>query len=81
MTLNGTVRSIGRHGISGEKASVLDRAAFEITVDNLLMAGVKGEYEELDGVVKNVIVGQPIHLGTGVVELTMKTEETKEAGK
>ncbi|MFQ5800953.1 MAG: DNA-directed RNA polymerase subunit A'', partial [Candidatus Hydrothermarchaeales archaeon] len=81
MTVNGRVRAIGRHGISGDKASVLDRAAFEITVDNLLKAGVKGEYEELDGVVKNVIVGQPIHLGTGMVELAMKIEKRKEAVK
>jgi DNA-directed RNA polymerase subunit A" len=79
MTVNGRVRAIGRHGISGDKSSVLARAAFEITVDNLLMAGVKGEYEELDGVVKNVIVGQPIHLGTGMVELSMKLK--KEAAK
>ncbi len=80
MTVNGRVRAIGRHGISGEKSSVLARAAFEITVDNLLMAGVSGEYEELDGVVKNVIVGQPIHLGTGMVELAMKIKD-KEAIK
>ena len=81
MTVNGRVRAIGRHGISGEKSSVLARAAFEITVDNLLMAGVKGEYEELDGVVKNVIVGQPIYLGTGMVELSMKMERPKEVVK
>jgi DNA-directed RNA polymerase subunit A" len=81
MTVNGRIRAIGRHGISGDKSSVLARAAFEITVDNLLMAGIKGEYEELDGVVKNVIVGQPIHLGTGMVELMMKARETKETAK
>jgi DNA-directed RNA polymerase subunit A" len=81
MTVNGRVRAIGRHGISGDKSSVLARAAFEITVDNLLMAGVKGEYEGLDGVVKNVIVGQPVHLGTGMVELVMKRENQKEAEK
>jgi DNA-directed RNA polymerase subunit A" len=81
MTVIGRVRAIGRHGISGDKSSVLARAAFEITVDNLLMAGVKGEYEALDGVVKNVIVGQPVHLGTGMVELVMKRKEQEEAGK
>ncbi len=81
MTVNGRVRAIGRHGISGDKSSVLARAAFEITVDNLLMAGVKGEYEGLDGVVKNVIVGQPVHLGTGMVELVMKRENQEEAEK
>ena len=81
MTVNGIVRAIGRHGISGDKSSVLARAAFEITVDNLLMAGVKGEYEELDGVVKNVIVGQPINLGTGMVELAMNMKKNKGAAK
>jgi len=74
MTADGTVKAIGRHGVSGEKASVLARAAFEITVEHLLKAGIKGEYEELNGIVENVIVGQPVKLGTGMVELIMKKE-------
>jgi DNA-directed RNA polymerase subunit A" len=79
MTVDGTVKAIGRHGISGEKASVLARAAFEITVDHLLKAGIKGEVEELSGIVENVIVGRPVKLGTGMVELVMRRElEEKE---
>lgn len=74
MTVDGKVKSIGRHGVSGEKASVLARAAFEITVDHLLKAGIKGELEQLDGIVENVIVGQPVKLGTGMVDLIMKRE-------
>ncbi len=74
MTVDGSVKSIGRHGVSGEKASVLARAAFEITVDHLLKAGIKGEFEELDGIVENVIVGQPVKLGTGMVDLIMNRE-------
>lgn len=72
MTVDGTVKAIGRHGISGEKASILARAAFEITADHLLKAGIKGEVEELGGIVENVIVGRPVKLGTGMVELVMK---------
>jgi DNA-directed RNA polymerase subunit A" len=72
MTVDGTVKAIGRHGVSGEKASVLARAAFEITVDHLLRAGIKGEVEDLSGIVENVIVGRPVMLGTGMVELVMK---------
>jgi DNA-directed RNA polymerase subunit A" len=75
MTVSGTVKAIGRHGVSGEKASVLARAAFEVTVEHLLKAGTKGEYEELNGIVENVIVGQPVKLGTGMVELVMKRDE------
>ncbi len=69
MTMDGTVKQIGRHGIAGQKASVLSRAAFEVTVDNLLDAAIHGETDELKGVTENVIVGQPIKLGTGAVEL------------
>jgi DNA-directed RNA polymerase subunit A" len=81
MTVDGQVKAIGRHGVSGEKASVLARAAFEITVDHLLKAGIKGEVEELTGIVENVIVGRPVRLGTGMVELRMRREleEKKEA--
>ncbi len=84
MAVDGTIKAIGRHGVSGEKASVLARAAFEITVDHLLHAAVAGEYEELEGIVENVIVGRPVKLGTGMVELVMRREleeakEVKEA--
>lgn len=69
MTRSGTIKQIGRHGVSGEKTSVLARAAFEVTVKHLLDASIRGEIDELKGVVENVIVGQPIPVGTGKVEL------------
>jgi DNA-directed RNA polymerase subunit A" len=72
MTVDGTIRAIGRHGISGEKSSVLARAAFEITVNHLLEAGMIGEIDPLEGVAENIIVGQPVSLGTGAVTLQMK---------
>lgn len=72
MTRTGVVRQIGRHGVTGEKSSVLARAAFEVTVKHLLDAAARGEMEEFKGVVENIIIGQPIRLGTGIVELTMR---------
>jgi DNA-directed RNA polymerase subunit A" len=69
MTNDGDVKAIGRHGISGRKSSVLARAAFEITAHHLLRAAVSGEVDYLDGVAENVIVGQPVTLGTGAVNL------------
>ena len=69
MTNEGDIRAIGRHGISGKKTSVLARAAFEITAAHLLRAAVTGEVDELKGVAENIIVGQPITLGTGAVNL------------
>jgi DNA-directed RNA polymerase subunit A" len=71
MTNRGTIESIGRHGISGSKESVLARAAFEVTVNHLLEAAIHGEVDDLNGVTENVIVGKPIKLGTGDVDLRM----------
>jgi len=84
MTCDGDVRAIGRHGISGAKASILARAAFEITTAHLLKAGVSGEVDPLEGVAENIIVGQPVTIGTGAVELIYRPKaprpEVAEAG-
>ncbi|MDI6883542.1 MAG: DNA-directed RNA polymerase subunit A'' [Hadesarchaea archaeon] len=72
MSASGEVRQVGRHGVSGEKASVLARASFEITTKHLLDACIHGESDKLDGIIENVIAGQPIPLGTGSVELVMR---------
>jgi DNA-directed RNA polymerase subunit A" len=82
MSADGTVRAIGRHGVSGEKSSVLSRAAFEITVNHLLLASQRGEADKLNGVAENIIVGQPVNLGTGAIELVMcTTKKPKQKGK
>jgi DNA-directed RNA polymerase subunit A" len=75
MTSSGVIRQIGRHGISGEKASVLARASFEITTKHLFGACAHGESDMLSGIIENVIAGQPIPLGTGSVELVMRAGE------
>ena len=77
MTVDGTIRAIGRHGVSKEKESVLSRAAFEITVSHLLQAARRGEVDKLGGVAENIIVGQPVNLGTGAVQLVMKRTKKK----
>ncbi|ADE02867.1 MULTISPECIES: DNA-directed RNA polymerase subunit A'' [Haloferax] len=79
MTNDGTIESIGRHGISGSKDSVLARAAFEVTVNHLLDAAIHGEEDDLDGVIENVIVGKPIAIGTGDVDLRMGSLDVEDA--
>jgi DNA-directed RNA polymerase subunit A" len=78
MCLEGEIQQIGRHGITGEKASVLARASFEVTTGHLLEAAREGEKDMLNGVTENVIVGQPIPLGTGIVDLIMKASNIEE---
>jgi len=75
MTFEGDIKGIVRTGITREKASPFARAAFEETVKHLLDAAFKGEKDYLQGVAENIIVGQPIKVGTGIVNLVMKAEK------
>ena len=75
MTASGEVLSVGRHGISGGKTSTLARAAFEITVPTLVDSALKGNKDKLKGVAENVIVGQQIPMGTGLIEVYMSLDE------
>ena len=72
MARDGEIRGIVRTGITRGKNSPFARASFEETVKHLLDASFKGEVEHLEGVVENIIVGQPINVGTGRVNLVMK---------
>jgi len=72
MCFEGDVKGIVRTGITRQKSSPLARAAFEETTKHLLDAAFKSEVEELEGVVENIIVGQPIKVGTGKVNLIMR---------
>ncbi|NWF95395.1 MAG: DNA-directed RNA polymerase subunit A'' [Candidatus Thorarchaeota archaeon] len=74
MTTDGTIRQIGRHGISGSKNSALARAAFEVTINHLLNAGIAGAKDPLRGITENVILGQLIPLGTGSIDLLMNPQ-------
>ncbi len=77
MTADGTIRQIGRHGISGSKNSALARAAFEVTIKHLLGAGIAGTRDPLRGITENVILGQLIPLGTGAIDLLMSPQGTQ----
>jgi len=81
MTASGDVLQVGRHGVSGEKASTLAKAAFEITIPTIVDAAVRGTKDTLRGVAENVIVGQQIPMGTGLIEVYMAMPETEKRSK
>ncbi len=66
MTTQGTVKGITRSGITGEKRSVLARASFETPLKHLINASLINEEDELNSVIENVMLNQPIPLGTGL---------------
>ncbi len=77
MTSTGEVLQVGRHGISGEKASTLAKAAFEITIPTIVDAAMKGISDKLKGVAENVIVGQQVPMGTGLIDVYMSNPGEK----
>jgi DNA-directed RNA polymerase subunit A' len=78
MTASGEVLQVGRHGVSGEKSSTLAKAAFEITIPTIVDAAVRGTKDHLRGVAENVIVGQQVPMGTGLIEVFMTMSERRE---
>ncbi|MBI2666838.1 DNA-directed RNA polymerase subunit A'' [Candidatus Woesearchaeota archaeon] len=72
MTASGTVKGITRYGVVSEKASVLARASFETPIKHLINAALEGEVDYLTSVVENVMINQPVPLGTGLPGLVTK---------
>ena len=75
MTASGTIKGITRSGITSEKESVLARASFETPIKHLINASLKGETDYLTSVVENVMMNQPIPLGTGLPGLVTKVKK------
>ena len=72
MCVSGEVRGITRYGVVREKASVLARASFETPLKHLINAALEGEVDNLTSVVENVMINQPVPIGTGLPGLITK---------
>ena len=81
MTFDGTIKDIGRYGVSGKKASVLARANFEETKKHLINASFYGETDKFEGIIENILVGQIAPVGTGMVELAVDMDRMKKMRK
>jgi len=72
MCTTGVLKGITRYGVVSEKASVLARASFETPIKHLINAALEGEVDHLTSVVENVMINQPVPLGTGLPGLITK---------
>ena len=72
MCVSGSVKGITRYGIVSEKASVLARASFETPIKHIINASLVGELDTLNSVVENVMLNQPVPVGTGLPGLVTK---------
>jgi len=72
MTAAGSVKGITRMGIIGDKNSILARASFETPVKQFVQATKTGKKDELKSVIENIILNQPVPVGTGLPGLLVK---------
>ena len=77
MTTTGTIKGITRSGITGEKESVLARASFETPMNHITQASLTGEIDKLNSVVENVMLTQPVPVGTGLPELVTSMKKVE----
>jgi len=89
MTNTGEIKGITRMGIIAQKSSILARATFETPTRQFVNASIKGSKDKLLSVIENIILNQPVPVGTGlpglfvrvIGPLTKKEEEKKIAEK
>jgi len=72
MCAGGNIKGITRYGVVSEKTSVLARASFETPIKHIMNASLVGEVDNLGSVVENVMLNQPVPLGTGLPKLVTK---------
>jgi len=66
MTNTGEIKGVTRMGIIAQKASILARATFETPIKQFVNAIVKGKTDKLSSVIENIILNQPVPVGTGL---------------
>jgi len=72
MTSTGVVKGVTRMGIISQKSSILARATFETPDKQFVNASIKGKGDKLTSVIENIILNQPIPVGTGLPGLLVK---------
>jgi DNA-directed RNA polymerase subunit A" len=72
MCQTGEIKGITRFGVVNLKSSVLARASFETPIKHIIEAALVGERDVLSSVVENVMINQPIPVGTGLPGLITK---------
>ena len=77
MCATGSVKGITRYGIVSDKSSVLARASFETPVKHFFNASMVGEVDRLSSVVENVMLNQPVPIGTGLPTLVVRVKDVK----
>lgn len=77
MCMSGKIMGMNRYGIVKDKPSVLARASFETPIKHVINAGLTGEEDPLNSVIENVMLNQPVPIGTGLPGLIIEAKKKK----
>ncbi|GKT25531.1 DNA-directed RNA polymerase III subunit RPC1, partial [Aduncisulcus paluster] len=69
MTSRGVVHGVTRFGLQKMKDNVMFLASFEQTTEHLFNAAVYGKEDKMHGVSEQIIIGNPVSMGTGSFSL------------
>jgi len=75
MTSRGFIMSVDRHGMKKSSKQTLAKCSFEETPDILYKAALFGDYDSMDGVSANIMMGQEIKIGTGSFDVLFDEEK------
>ena len=64
-----------RHGINKSDRGPLAKCSFEETPDIIAKAALFGEYDKINGVSANIIMGQEVKCGTGYYDVLFDEEQ------
>jgi DNA-directed RNA polymerase beta' subunit len=78
MSYKGYLMSIDRHGINRGNIGPLAKSSFEETTDMLINASIFSEYDNVNGVSANVMLGQQPPCGTGDCNILLDEEHLME---
>ncbi len=81
MCAGGSIKGITRYGVVSQKQSVLARASFETPIKHMINAAMVGEVDNFNSVVENVMLNQPVPIGTGLPKLYMSPDFKKTTDK
>jgi DNA-directed RNA polymerase II subunit RPB1 len=71
VTRSGTTNPLNRHKMEELGGSLLQCASFEQTLDVFGVGAAFGSSDNLSGATEKLIVGQPVHVGTGSFEILL----------
>lgn len=75
MTWYGEVLGFTRYGLMDKKKSPLQRAVFETPVQIFIKAALYGEPATMESVIENILVNQPVPIGTGRLRVVFDEEK------